>query len=142
MASLKVACVVLMCMAVMSAPMMVQAVSCNDVSVNLAPCLSYLMQGGDVPESCCSGVRNILGSASTTFDKQTVCKCLQQAANNYGINDEYAQALPARCNVSVPYKISRSTNCDSNQQSYIASSSKGAGSFANFFRGIMRQRML
>ncbi|KAG4992874.1 hypothetical protein JHK87_026331 [Glycine soja] len=116
MASLKVACVVLMCMAVMSAPMMVQAVSCNDVSVNLAPCLSYLMQGGDVPESCCSGVRNILGSASTTFDKQTVCKCLQQAANNYGINDEYAQALPARCNVSVPYKISRSTNCDSYHQ--------------------------
>ncbi|KAG4925345.1 hypothetical protein JHK87_050885 [Glycine soja] len=44
-----------------------------------------LMQGGSVSDSCCGGVRNILGSASTTSDKQTVCKCLQQAANNYGI---------------------------------------------------------
>jgi len=111
MDSVKVACMVVMCMAVVGAPMMAEAVSCNDVTTNLAPCLSYLMNGGSASSACCEGVRNILGAAGTTSEKQTVCNCLKEAANNFGINDNYAQALPGLCGVSVPYKISRSTNC-------------------------------
>ncbi|TKY65716.1 Non-specific lipid-transfer protein [Spatholobus suberectus] len=108
---IKLACVVVMCMAVVCAPMTAQAMTCNDMVGNLAPCLSYLMQGGAVSATCCNGVRTILGSAGTTSDKQTVCNCLKTAANTYPINDNYAQALPGLCNVNVPYKISRSTNC-------------------------------
>ncbi|KAK7374041.1 hypothetical protein VNO80_07465 [Phaseolus coccineus] len=111
MASLKVACMVVMCMGVLGAPMMVQAISCGDVTTDLAPCLSYLINGGAASDACCAGVRSILGAAGTTSDKQTVCNCLKDAANNFGINENYAQALPGLCNVSVPYKISRSTNC-------------------------------
>ncbi|RDX57636.1 hypothetical protein CR513_63107, partial [Mucuna pruriens] len=111
MASFKVACIVVMCMAMVGAPMMVQAVTCNDVMMNLAQCLTYLMQGGAPSAGCCGGVRNILTAASTTADRQNVCNCLKTAANNYNINDNYAQALPGLCNVNVPYKISRSTNC-------------------------------
>lgn len=111
MASLKVACMVVLCMGVVGAPMMAQAISCGDVTKDLAPCLSYLMNGGTASDACCEGVRSILGAAGTTSEKQTVCNCLKDAANNFGINDNYAQALPGLCNVSVPYKISRSTNC-------------------------------
>lgn len=102
---------VIMCMAVVGAPMMAQAMTCNDVTVNMAQCLSYLMQGGTPSTLCCSGVKNILGSAVTTVDKQTVCNCLKADAARYNINDQYAQALPGFCKVNVPYKISRSTNC-------------------------------
>ncbi|ESW12130.1 hypothetical protein PHAVU_008G087000 [Phaseolus vulgaris] len=111
MASVKVACVVVMFMAVVSAPMMVQAVTCNDVIMQLTPCLPYLMNGGGASAGCCSGVRNLLGAAGTTADKQTVCNCLKNAAGRFNINDQYAQALPGVCHVNVPYKISRSTNC-------------------------------
>lgn len=111
MASLKVACIVVMCMAVVSAPMTVQAVTCAEVTSNLASCLSYLTQGGTPSEACCGGVRNILAAAGTTSDKQTVCKCLKDDANNFNINDDIAQALPALCGVNIPYKISRSTDC-------------------------------
>ncbi|XP_047157097.1 non-specific lipid-transfer protein 1-like [Vigna umbellata] len=112
MASVKVACMVVMCMAVMSAPMMmVQAVTCDQVTASLAPCLGYLMNGGAAAPGCCSGVKNILGAAGSSADKQTVCKCLKDAAGKYNINEQYAQALPGVCKVNIPYKISRSTNC-------------------------------
>ncbi|XP_014497485.1 non-specific lipid-transfer protein 1-like [Vigna radiata var. radiata] len=112
MTSLKVACMVVMCMAVVGAPIMVQGISCNEVTTDMSPCLSYLTNGGEVSAACCGGVRSVLGAAGTTSEKQTVCNCLKQDANNFGINDDYAQALPTRCGVSVPYKISRSTNCE------------------------------
>jgi len=98
-------------MAVVGAPMMVQAISCKDVITDLAPCLSYLTIGGSVSSACCGGVRSILGAAGTTLEKQTVCNCLKEVANNFGINFSYAEALPGLCGVSVSYKISYSTNC-------------------------------
>ncbi|WVZ06040.1 hypothetical protein V8G54_019386 [Vigna mungo] len=111
MASVKVACMVVMCMAVMSSSVMVQAITCNQVTVSLAPCLGYLMNGGEAAPGCCSGVKNVLGAAGSSADKQTVCNCLKDAAGKYNINAQYAQALPGVCKVNVPYKISRSTNC-------------------------------
>jgi len=98
-------------MGMVGAPMMVHGISCSEVTTYMAPCLSYLRNGGEVPDSCCGGVRSILGAAGTTSEKQTVCNCLKEAANNFGINDDYAQALPTFCGVTVSYKISRSTNC-------------------------------
>ncbi|KAG2404542.1 Non-specific lipid-transfer protein [Vigna angularis] len=96
--------------------MMVQGITCNEVTTYMSPCLSYLTNGGEVSDACCGGVRTILGAAGTTSEKQTVCNCLKEDANNFGINDDYAQALPTRCGVSVPYKISRSTNCEKYHQ--------------------------
>ncbi|XP_019462515.1 PREDICTED: non-specific lipid-transfer protein 1-like [Lupinus angustifolius] len=111
MASIKVACVVLMCMAVVAAPI-AQAITCGQVVGNLAPCITYLRSGGAVPPSCCGGVKSLVSSAQTTADKRTVCGCLKSAVGaipNY--NDANAAALPGKCGVSVPYKISVSTNC-------------------------------
>nr|KYP49056.1 Non-specific lipid-transfer protein 3 [Cajanus cajan] len=108
---MKLACVAVLCMALVGAPAKVEGVSCAQVIQNLTPCLNYLMQGGSPTQNCCSGVKSILGAAGTTADKQTVCNCLKDAANRFPINDNNAQALPGLCGVSVPYKISRSTNC-------------------------------
>ncbi|KAE9610797.1 putative plant lipid transfer protein/Par allergen [Lupinus albus] len=111
MASIKVACMVLICMAVVAAPI-AQAVTCGQVVRNLSPCVNYLRFGGAVPATCCGGVKSLVSSAPTTADKRTVCGCLKSAVSaipNY--NDANAASLPGKCGVNIPYKISVSTNC-------------------------------
>ncbi|KAK3015326.1 hypothetical protein RJ639_007269 [Escallonia herrerae] len=108
---LKVACVVVMCM-VMTAPYAKAAVSCGMVASNVAPCIGYLQKGGPVPANCCSGVRKLASAATTTPDRQAVCKCLKSAAGNVpGVNLSNAAGLPGKCGVNIPYKISPSTDC-------------------------------
>ncbi|XP_028806171.1 non-specific lipid-transfer protein 1 [Neltuma alba] len=108
---MKLACVVVLCVALVGAPL-AEAITCGQVTASVAPCLGYLQRGGAPPPGCCNGVRSLVQSARTTADKQTVCNCLKSTASQVpGYNDANAQALPARCRVSVPYKISTSTNC-------------------------------
>ncbi|KAK3009942.1 hypothetical protein RJ639_012114 [Escallonia herrerae] len=38
-----------------------QAINCGQVDASLAPCLTYLRQGGTPPAQCCNGVRTITG---------------------------------------------------------------------------------
>jgi hypothetical protein len=112
MASMKVACVVLlMCMVV--APMAEAGISCGTVNGALAQCIPYLK--GTVPgpsEACCAGVKRLNAAAATTPDRQTACNCLKNAAGAIsGLNTNNAGALPGKCGVNIPYKISTSTNC-------------------------------
>ncbi|XP_054797586.1 non-specific lipid-transfer protein 1-like [Prosopis cineraria] len=110
---MKLACMAVMCAALVGAPL-AEAITCGQVTTNVAPCLSYFQRGGTPSPSCCNGVKNLVGAARTTADKQTVCNCLKTiAAQVPGYNDANAQAIPAKCNVNVPYKISTSTNCAS-----------------------------
>ncbi|MQK21541.1 hypothetical protein EI013_24525 [Escherichia coli] len=111
MASLKVACLVLMCMAVVSAPI-AQAITCGQVVSSLSACIGYLTSGGPVPGGCCGGVKNLLALSPTPADRKTACNCLKQAAKNIPrYNDQNAESLPGKCGVNIPYKISTSTNC-------------------------------
>ena len=112
MASLKFACVVaVMCMVVVSAPM-AQAITCGQVVSALAPCMSYLQNGGAVPAQCCNGVRGLNSAAKNTADRQAACNCIKQAAGNVpNFNANNAAGLPGKCGVNIPYKISTSTNC-------------------------------
>ena len=111
MASLKVACVVLMCMAMVGAPM-VQAITCGQVTSAVAPCITYLQKGGAPSAGCCNGVKGLVAAARTTADRQAACNCLKSAAGAInGLNTQNAEALPGKCGVSIPYKISTSTNC-------------------------------
>ncbi|XP_028808640.1 non-specific lipid-transfer protein 1-like [Neltuma alba] len=110
---MKVACMMVLCVAVVAAPI-AEAVTCGQVTSSLAPCLTYLQRGGAPAPGCCNGVRTLLGAAQTTADKQTVCNCLKNAAGQIpGLNPQNAQNLPAQCKVNIPYKISTSTNCAS-----------------------------
>jgi len=90
-----------------------EGITCGQVEGNLAPCLKFLQSGGPVTMGCCNGVRNILNSARSTADRRYICNCLKAAAGEVrGLNPNNAQALPGKCGVNIPYKISTSTNCN------------------------------
>ncbi|KAK4280350.1 hypothetical protein QN277_011984 [Acacia crassicarpa] len=107
----KVACVVVMCVALVGAPL-AEAITCGQVVSRVTPCISYIQRGGAPSPGCCNGIRSLAGAARTTADKQTVCNCLKLTATQVpGYNDRNAQAITSLCRVNVPYKISTSTNC-------------------------------
>ncbi|KAJ9543085.1 hypothetical protein OSB04_022792 [Centaurea solstitialis] len=107
----KVALVVLLCLMVASAPSE-GAMTCQMVVSGLTPCAAYLTRGGPVPTSCCNGITSLYRSATTTVDRQTACRCMEQAAGMVpGINLQNAGSLPGKCGVNIPYKISPTTDC-------------------------------
>nr|CAC86258.1 lipid transfer protein [Fragaria x ananassa] len=108
--AMKLSLVALLCIVV--ALPIAQAITCGQVASNISPCLTYVKSGGAVPAACCSGIRNLNGMAKTTADRQAACNCLKQAAGGIkGLNPNLAAGLPGKCGVSVPYKISTTTNC-------------------------------
>ncbi|XP_039045837.1 non-specific lipid-transfer protein-like isoform X2 [Hibiscus syriacus] len=114
--SLKLACVVVLCLAVLGAPLAQGAINCGEVTSKLAPCIPYLKGpgGGAVPPACCSGIKTLNGEAQTAPDRQAACNCLKSAAATItGINLNLASGLPGKCGVSIPYQISPSTDCKS-----------------------------
>ncbi|CAK8575196.1 unnamed protein product [Lathyrus sativus] len=107
----KLASVIIMFMALMYAQNG-DAVPCGRISNNLVPCLSYVQNGGYVSPRCCYGIRGLVKAARTTADRRATCACLKSAAVSLKrINVGYAAALPGKCGVNIPYKISASTNC-------------------------------
>lgn len=107
----KLLCVMFVCMMVF-APHANAAITCGQVVTKVMPCLSYLRTGGAVPPACCSGVKDLNAAAQSTPDRQTACGCLKSAYAAYpGIDANNALGLPGKCGVSIPYKISPSTDC-------------------------------
>ena len=109
--ALKLVCVVLMCM-VVGVPIAQAAITCGQVTSSLGPCINYIRVGGAVPPACCTGIKSLAGMATTTADRQQACKCMKSAASAIsGVNYGLAAGLPGKCGVSIPYKISPSTDC-------------------------------
>lgn len=101
------------CMVVLSVHVEVtEALTCGQVTGSLGQCFTYIRGGGTPTTACCDGVRKLNGLARTTPDRKQACACLKALAGGLkGINYEAAAALPGKCGVSVPYKISPSTDC-------------------------------
>ncbi|CAK8575193.1 unnamed protein product [Lathyrus sativus] len=111
MSNFKLACVVLICMALLYAQNG-GAISCGQVSKSLKPCMHYLKNGGAVSPSCCAGVKGLVNAARTIADRRTTCECLKSSAATFKeIIVGFAAVLPAKCGANIPYKISPSTNC-------------------------------
>ncbi|MCL7023037.1 hypothetical protein MKW94_022035 [Papaver nudicaule] len=107
----KLACVILACFVVVAPYAAEGAITCGMVTSKMAPCLGYLT-GAALQPSCCSGVKSLLAAAQTTPDRQAACNCLKSASGSIsGINFGNAASLPGKCGVSIPYKISPSTDC-------------------------------
>ncbi|CAA0836206.1 Non-specific lipid-transfer protein 10 [Striga hermonthica] len=99
-------------LAVVMSPPAEAVVSCGTVASNLTPCIPYVTRGGALG-GCCNGVKRLYGAATTTADRQTVCRCLKNLANAYrGVDLGKAAKLPSQCGVNVAYKISPSTDCN------------------------------
>ncbi|XP_076918150.1 non-specific lipid-transfer protein 1-like [Bidens hawaiensis] len=110
---MKISLAVVMCFMVATALYAVDgAVTCQTVVTSLTPCATYLTRGGQVPPACCNGITSLYKAASTTTDRQTACKCMEQAAGMVpGISLDAASSLPGKCGVNIPYKISPTTDC-------------------------------
>ncbi|KAK8703754.1 hypothetical protein V6N13_047400 [Hibiscus sabdariffa] len=79
----------------------------------MSACVRYLQNGGALPRPCCDGVQALNGMARTTPDRQTACRCLQNAAKTIpDIKPNLAETLPGKCGVNIPYRISTSTYCN------------------------------
>lgn len=88
-------------------------VNCGQVSSALAPCVSYLTQGGTPSSTCCSGVKNLAGSLSSKADRIAACNCVKAAAARYpSIKPDAASNLPSKCGVKINFPISATTNCN------------------------------
>lgn len=91
------------------------AISCSTVYSTLMPCLPFVQSGSNLPPpTCCSGIRSLLTQASTTPDRRTICGCLKTVASRAAGSNyiSRAAALPSKCNVNLPYKISGDVNCN------------------------------
>lgn len=87
------------------------AIGCSQVISYLGPCLPYVTNRGPLG-GCCGGVKRLYGAAKTTPDRRSICDCLKSLAASYsGVNFGKAAGLPKQCAVSIPYKISPSTDC-------------------------------
>ncbi|TKY65685.1 Non-specific lipid-transfer protein [Spatholobus suberectus] len=96
-------------------PLAEAELTCSEVQRTVAPCLGYLRDpDGPVPEPCCNGVRSINNKANTTPDRQGVCRCLKATALSVRgvLNLPSLEALPGKCGVNLPYKISPTIDCN------------------------------
>ncbi|XP_026384733.1 non-specific lipid-transfer protein 1-like [Papaver somniferum] len=83
----------------------------GQVAGKVGSCLGYL-KGGDLNPDCCPGVKGLLAMAKTKDDRQAVCRCLKYAVQSVtGIKMANVVALPGKCDVTIPYKISPATDC-------------------------------
>ncbi|XP_020274847.1 non-specific lipid-transfer protein A-like [Asparagus officinalis] len=90
-----------------------QAINCVDVDVALRQCVPYITgQAPNPAKGCCDGIGHIKSIATTKADRQAACGCMKAAASHLpGIVDSAVTALPAKCNVPLPYPISASVDC-------------------------------
>lgn len=114
MSALKSASALLLLCIVMSAYVAEAAITCGTVTSSLSSCIPYAT--GKVPTppgGCCSGIKSLNNAAKTTTDRRAVCNCLKSLSGAIsGINYSLIGGLPGKCGVSIPYKISPSTNCN------------------------------
>ncbi|XP_062096409.1 non-specific lipid-transfer protein 1-like [Humulus lupulus] len=109
---MKLVCLLVVAMAI-AAPIAQAALTCGHVSTMIKPCIHYLNKGGAVPYACCNGIRSLNSAAKTTVDRKSTCNCLKSATGSFKrITIILAATLPGKCGVSVPYKISPSTDCN------------------------------
>ncbi|XP_027337281.1 non-specific lipid-transfer protein 1-like [Abrus precatorius] len=112
---MKIACMAIMCMMVMGAPLLTHAdITCLKVENTVIPCSEYVTgNGGVVPQPCCTAVRTLNDEAKTTLDRQDICWCIRNVAQNLrGLNLSTFAALPANCGIHLPFKLSPSTDCN------------------------------
>ncbi|KAJ1392099.1 Plant lipid transfer protein/Par allergen [Sesbania bispinosa] len=118
MVVIKVSClaVVMMCM-VLGVPQSHGAltITCKNVQPRIRSCIEYLKGSGSVvPQPCCNGVRTLNSEANSTAERQALCVCIISAAKSLpaGLNHDKIAALPAKCGVNLPFKLTPSMDCN------------------------------
>ncbi|KAL5580529.1 hypothetical protein UlMin_012971 [Ulmus minor] len=103
--------VVLVCLLVV-APGAEAAVTCEQVTNWLTPCISYGVFGGTVLPACCEGIKELNNSYQTKEDIRESCSCIQDgAARIPGIDYDRINQIPGLCGTTCPFKVYPSTDC-------------------------------
>lgn len=111
---LKVTCLALACMVVSAAKAKAE-IACDEVVNSLRPCVIDIAYGETVSDTCCSGIKTLRRLAKTRADRTGVCTCLEQFLDGYPYTDDHVRlgaALPEKCGVNLPYKISPAMDCN------------------------------
>ncbi|OMO64296.1 Plant lipid transfer protein/Par allergen [Corchorus capsularis] len=89
------------------------APSCGEVTMAVAPCLTFL-KGAETPSpGCCSGAQKLAKQASTKADREAVCGCLKNSLSKIGSYDPQRVPLIAKkcgVNMNIP-PITSKTDC-------------------------------
>ncbi|KAI3452312.1 hypothetical protein Pfo_008977 [Paulownia fortunei] len=88
-----------------------EAISCGDVQGSLSPCLAYLTGGGEPTDSCCGGVRSLVGSLQSQQDRQMACSCMKSSASSFNVRPDSASNLPGKCGVSIGMTVTPNVDC-------------------------------
>ncbi|OAY75544.1 Non-specific lipid-transfer protein [Ananas comosus] len=88
--------------------------SCTDVDMCIAPCISYLTGEQQSPApACCNGLKKLRTlAAGTTAERRFACNCIKQAAAHLkNLKDDAVSKLPAACGTPLPFPISLEYDC-------------------------------
>lgn len=97
---LKLVCA-LLAVAVVAAP--------SAEAASIAPRIPYARSaGGPVPLACCGGIKSMNSAATRLSAGACRLRLPASLAFNYGV----VGGIPAKCGVTIPFKLSLSTNCD------------------------------
>ncbi|KAJ4816451.1 Non-specific lipid-transfer protein [Rhynchospora pubera] len=89
------------------------AITCMDVDMCVAPCVSYLTGAESSPTAdCCKGVERLKSLPSSTDERRFACSCVKQAASKIAnLKDDAVKSLPAACKTPLPFPISLEFDC-------------------------------
>ncbi|XVF20424.1 hypothetical protein REPUB_Repub11eG0197400 [Reevesia pubescens] len=81
------------------------AITCEQVTYYLTPCIGYGVLGGTVAPTCCTGIKTLDAAAVTTEDRRKKCNCVKEGATRIpGLNYDRVNEIPEKCGTTCPYK--------------------------------------
>ncbi|GKC05414.1 non-specific lipid-transfer protein 1-like protein [Tanacetum coccineum] len=100
------AMLILLFVAMNTASLFADAISCQGAITRMLPCQAYLMGVGGITVPCCQSAQTLSQVANTTPENfKLVCQCLKQVALLMGINMGRAQKIPQLCHIDVDARL-------------------------------------
>ncbi|KAL4309977.1 hypothetical protein GQ457_01G025200 [Hibiscus cannabinus] len=88
------------------------AITCDQVTYLLVPCIGYGLFGGTVAPTCCTGIKTLEADAKTAEERRKKCECIKEgAARIPGLNYDRVNEIPAKCGTTCPYKLTPDVDC-------------------------------
>ncbi|KAH9316287.1 hypothetical protein KI387_024914, partial [Taxus chinensis] len=95
--------------------MAAHAQNCNTAVRAIAPCIGFLQTNGlgQPSAQCCSGVKRLAGSATSSPARRQICNCLKTQINRFPrVTNTAVSNLPTKCKAGLGFRISKNINCN------------------------------
>ncbi|XP_019189860.1 PREDICTED: non-specific lipid-transfer protein 1-like [Ipomoea nil] len=92
-------------------------VSCSGLITTISPCIGYILNGGEIPQACCDGLKTVVDGLKSKLDRQSACECMKEGFSKATPDQiKRVQGLPNYCKVPLPFEISPTVNCSAVQK--------------------------